>query len=388
MRIEIPDTAVAGICGLLGREGHAARLVGGAVRDLARGEIPKDMDIATDALPEQVMAIARTQGLRVVETGLKHGTVTVMVDRRPYEVTTLRKDVETDGRHARVEYVSDFKVDAARRDFTMNAMSASPDGQVFDYFRGLDDLKSGIVRFVGNADDRIAEDYLRILRFFRFRARFGAPGVEGDIAAVARGKHGLARISPERIWSEVSRIAVLPGGMGEIQAMHASGVSEAIGFNIDPLMLLNAGRVAIFGGRPGTVVGTLCRGSSAAERLAEAWKLSNAEAEDAAVAAAVVQDAEQSPGYWIGLVADGIAPDRIAPVLMATGRLEAGMALKGSIPSFPLRGKDLLEAGFEPGPSVGEALAAARAEWKASDFKATREDLLASLSTSPGSRRP
>lgn len=386
MRLHVPDSGLAAVFGLLERGGHRARLVGGAVRDILRGEAPKDMDVATDALPENVVSLASSAGFRVIETGLKHGTVTVMANGVPYEVTTLRRDAETDGRHAKVEYVSDFRTDAARRDFTINAMSAAPDGEVFDYFGGADDLSAGVVRFVGDADERIAEDYLRILRFFRFRARFGAPGEEGDLAAAARGRHGLARISPERIWSEVAKIVTLPAGMAQIEAMQATGVTEAIGLAFDRASLAVAGRAARAGGRAGTVLGTLVAGRAAAERLALEWRLSNSEAMDIAVAAAVASDPSISPGYWIGMATDGVSADRLVPALEATGRLEAAKALREPVPVFPLRGKDLIEAGFEAGPAVGAALAAARRDWKDSGFKATRDDLMASLA--PNGRTP
>jgi len=387
MKVDVSDRGLATVFGLLSGGGHEARLVGGAVRDMLRGERPKDMDVATDALPERVVALATAAGHRVIETGLRHGTVTVMANGVPYEVTTLRMDVETDGRHARVEYISDFKADASRRDFTINAMSADPSGKVFDYFGGHPDLVSGTVRFVGVADDRIAEDYLRILRFFRFRARFGAPGKEGDIEAVRRGVPGLARISAERIWNEVSRIVALPRGMEQVSAMRDTGVARAIGLEFDPSRLSAAAKAVAAGASPGSALGVLLADEGRAERLVLSWKTSNPEAQDMAVAASVASSPESSPGYWLGMAADGIPVDRLAPVLAATGREDAAAALRRGVPVFPLRGRDLVDSGFEAGPALGAMLAQARAQWKDSGFSATREDLLSALGAISG-RRP
>lgn len=387
MRIQIDDPGLVRICGLLEGEGYRARLVGGAVRDIVAGARPKDKDIATDALPDAVMSVAQAADLRVVPTGLQHGTVTVVIDGEPYEITTLRRDVETDGRHAVVEYVTDFRVDAARRDFTFNAMSASVDGEVHDYFGGLGDLQANRVRFVGNADDRIAEDYLRILRFFRFRARFGGSETAGDMEAVARGRHGLKGISVERIWSEVSRVIVHPRGQEQVVSMQVSGVAAAITMPGDEEQAALAASVAAAGGRPGTVLGVLCGDRHLAAETAARWKLSTSEADDAVAATLVLEDPSGDRLHWIGRATEGLDPARVIPVLEATGRTSAAAGLILPLPVFPLRGQDLLDAGIEPGRQVGTLLAVARQEWKSSGFEASRDDLLARAVPSP-SRRP
>src|SRR5690242_14307682 len=179
-----------------------ARVVGGAVRDTLAGRNVTEVDLATPRVPEAVTETLLAAGIRAVPTGIEHGTVTAIVDSRGFEVTTLRRDLETDGRHAVVAFTDDWHADAARRDFTINAMSMTRHGEVFDYFDGIADLQAGIVRFVGDPVTRIAEDYLRILRFFRFFARYasGLPDAAA-IAAIRKGVPGLAGLSVERIWS-------------------------------------------------------------------------------------------------------------------------------------------------------------------------------------------
>ena len=188
-----------------------ARVVGGAVRDALAGRAVTDIDLATPRTPEQVTEALQAAAIRAVPTGIEHGTVTAVVDGRGFEVTTLRRDVETDGRHAVVAFTDDWRADAARRDFTINAMSMTRTGEVFDYFGGISDLHAGVVRFVGDPAIRIAEDYLRILRFFRFFARYGRGAADtAALAAIRGGVPGLARLSVERVWSELARILRRP----------------------------------------------------------------------------------------------------------------------------------------------------------------------------------
>ena len=185
-----PETRA--VLAALGAEGAAPRFVGGCVRDAVLGRPVKDVDIATPDPPERVVELIERAGLKAVPTGLAHGTVTAVARGRPFEVTTLRIDVETYGRHAKVAFTDDWQADAARRDLTINALSGTPDGRVFDYFGGLADLRAGRVRFVGDPRQRIREDYLRLLRFFRFHAYYGrgAPDPEGLAAAEAFGIRG------------------------------------------------------------------------------------------------------------------------------------------------------------------------------------------------------
>lgn len=375
MKIEIKDNGVRQIAELLAKHGHEARLVGGAVRDIVSGQQPKDLDIATTAVPDSVMEIAVEKGLRVIPTGLQHGTVTVVLDDVGYEITTLRRDVETDGRHASVEFVSDFKTDAARRDFTFNAMSASIDGEVHDYFGGIDDLKSGRVRFVGDAKSRIEEDYLRILRFFRFRARYGGFEATEDLEAIVETKEGLSKISVERIWSEMSRIFTHPKGRAQLDMMHDLGVSDVIGLYSDHFRHELAASVVTAGGTPATVLGILADTPEAAEEISRRWKVSSEELKDAITAADVLCDPASDPQHWLCRATDGLLVNRAIPVLQATDRAEAALALRGPIPQFPIGGRHLLDF-CERGPRLGELLQDLRDEWKASNFSLTQEDLI------------
>ena len=209
--------------------GFQARAVGGAVRNSLLGLPVTDIDIATTARPEDVMRLARASGLAVIETGLKHGTVTVIANRRPFEVTTLRKDVETHGRHATVAFTDSWSEDACRRDFTINALYCDADGTVHDPLGGLGDLTARRVRFIGDAAERIREDYLRILRFFRFTAQYseGLPDAAG-LAACTRERAGLGRLSAERVRQELVRLLVARGVLDAVMAMREHGILAAV----------------------------------------------------------------------------------------------------------------------------------------------------------------
>jgi poly(A) polymerase len=206
-----------------------ARVVGGAVRDWLAGRAVSDIDLATAWPPDVVTTALEQAGLRAVPTGVAHGTVTALSGGRGFEVTTLRRDVETDGRHAVVAFTDDWRQDAARRDFTFNALSLTRDGMVFDYFAGRADLAAGIVRFVGDPATRIAEDALRILRFFRFHARYGRGAPDpAALAGIKVGLAGLAILSAERVWSEILRILAAPDPSGAVALMAELGVLAAI----------------------------------------------------------------------------------------------------------------------------------------------------------------
>ncbi|MFC0811827.1 CCA tRNA nucleotidyltransferase [Paracoccus panacisoli] len=216
-----------------------ALVVGGAVRNALLGEPVEDIDLATDARPERVIALAEAAGLKAVPTGIAHGTVTLVADGRGFEVTTFRRDVETDGRRAVVAFSDRLEEDAARRDFTINALYAGADGAVIDPVGGLPDLAARRLRFVGDADRRIAEDYLRILRFFRFHARYGRPGGADPAAldACARGAAGLARLSRERIGAELRKLLDAPDPREAVRLMDETGVLAVILPGADPTRL-------------------------------------------------------------------------------------------------------------------------------------------------------
>ena len=215
---------VAQLIALLSDGGEETRVVGGAVRNALLGEPHGDIDLATTAVPDEVMQRAAAAGFKPVPTGIEHGTVTVVIDSKPYEVTTLREDVETFGRHANVRFGRDWKKDAERRDFTMNALSASSDGVVHDHVGGIADLKVRRVRFIGDAATRIAEDHLRILRFFRFHARYGIGEPDRTaLDACIAGRGGLDGLSRERVWAELRKLLAAPRAA---QGRDRSGTAE------------------------------------------------------------------------------------------------------------------------------------------------------------------
>jgi poly(A) polymerase len=231
--------AVSRVLQALTSNGEQTRIVGGAVRDTVMGRAVGDIDIATTALPETVIQIARAMGWKAIPTGIEHGTITIIIDGASYEVTTLRRDVETDGRRAIVAFSRDFKEDAFRRDFTMNALSLSQDGIIHDYATGISDAKKGLIRFMGDPETRIREDYLRILRFFRFQATHGqqaTPEHRGrkidlstaDFNACALHKTGLTQLSRERIRQEILKLLGAPGCVTAARAMDFIGIWDIL----------------------------------------------------------------------------------------------------------------------------------------------------------------
>ncbi|MDE1897316.1 MAG: CCA tRNA nucleotidyltransferase [Rhodospirillales bacterium] len=352
-----------------------ARVVGGAVRDMLAGYEVADVDFASPLKPEAVMARAKAAGLKAVPTGIEHGTVTIIAAGRGFEVTTLRRDKETDGRHAVVEFTDDWREDAARRDFTMNAMSLTQGGEVFDYFGGRADLAAGIVRFVGAPGARIAEDYLRILRFFRFFARYGQGAADAEaVAAIAAGREGLRRLSVERVWSEVKKILAAPDPVPAMALMQKTGVLDIV------LPGADVARLAALVAKGAPVEPLLRLAALTDEELAERLRLSGAEAvllagwretfvlrpgdEDAALRRALADSPHEA------LIGQSWLWDGDGAGLRA--RL-AGMAR----PVFPLQGRDLVALGIEPGPRLGVVLAEARRWWMEGGCVADRAECLA-----------
>ncbi|MCA3364664.1 MAG: CCA tRNA nucleotidyltransferase [Roseomonas sp.] len=366
-----------------------SRAVGGAVRDALAGLPVADVDVAAPFPPEQIMARLRDTGCKVFETGLAHGTVTAVWEHQPIEVTALRRDVLTDGRHAEVAWTTDWQEDAARRDFTINAMSLGANGVLHDYFGGREDLARGVVRFVGDPVTRLAEDYLRLLRFFRFHARYGTGAPDAAaVQAIRAAIPGLQRLSVERIWMEIKRIliatepepalrlmaelGVLPAILPEIAAPDIACVARlvALGAPTEPLLRL----AALGGAAPG--LATRLKFSLAEARAL--LFLQEAETPDAAVDAAefrrwrarhaAVAQQIQEAALWLADAREGATPLRNA--LRATLHGEAA-------PIFPLQGRDLLAAGVSPGPALGALLAQVEAFWIAGGCAADHTACLA-----------
>jgi len=369
---------VQAVLAMLEAGGHQALIVGGCVRNALLGQPVADVDIATDAVPERVMDLARATRLKPVPTGLEHGTVTVVAEGVGHEVTTFRRDVETFGRHAVVAYSTDVGDDAARRDFTMNALYARADGTVIDPLgEGLDDLRARRVRFVGQPADRIREDYLRILRFFRFTAWYGdaAEGPEAEaLAAIAELAPGLDTLSRERVGHEMRRLLAAPDPAPALAAMRATGALARVLPGADdgaiaPLVHLEANlapepirRLAALGG----------------DAVAEALKLSKAEARRLEqLRAALGSDAGLAELAW----RHGAALAQDAALLraaLAGQPLPEGWAdavARGAAAVFPVRAVDLMP-GLQ-GPALGARLAELEARWIASGFALSREQLLA-----------
>lgn len=379
----LKDPLVARVLALLSCEGAQARVVGGAVRDHLLG-LPEtgDVDIATTLTPEAIIARVNREGLQHAPTGIGHGTVTVIGLNRIVEVTTLREDVETDGRHAVVRFGTDWALDARRRDFTVNALSLDPSGRLHDYVGGYDDLRARHIRFIGDPDRRIAEDRLRVLRFFRFHALYGAgPLDEAGLAAAIRARHALRDLSAERVGQEMRRIVRAPGAGPAIRTLQESGLL--------PLIVGGVGRLCVFE----RLLADAAAPDDAAFRFAalfgfvqediaritQRFRLSNRERDrmTAVLAAkAVLADghlvSDRAAIYARGAdsVAGGLAllaaqAWRGADDIMARREAAAHFAA----PVFPLTGRDVVESGIARGPAVGLMLRRLEDWWLQEDFQ-------------------
>lgn len=367
---------------------QGTRLVGGCVRDAVLGSRASDVDLSTKLLPDQVMKLCADAGISTIPTGLAHGTITAIVDRKPFEITTLRKDIATDGRHAEVAFTDDWHEDAYRRDFTMNALYCDIDGTLFDPTgQGIDDAVSGRLVFVGDPDRRIVEDHLRILRYFRFAARFSKGALAGQaLAACARHAGAIKALSVERVWSELKKILAAPDPREVLMAMASSGVlavvlPEATGIATftalieletsaflegDPIQRL----MALLPRQHDVVTGVCARlkmSSVEADRL-KTW----ASDETRIVSYLSARDVRQAL-YWMGNTcyldrvrlawASDAAPRR-------TTQWRTMLAFEGGFvaPNFPVTGNQVIAAGATPGPAVGAILAEVERWWVENDF--------------------
>jgi poly(A) polymerase len=378
---------------LLNAGGEETRIVGGAVRNALLGRSVAEVDIATTAVPDEVMRRATAAGIKFAPTGVEHGTVTLIIEGRPYEVTTLREDVETFGRKAKVAFGRDWRRDAERRDFTINALSVDRDGTVYDYVGSLQDLAARRVRFIGEAERRIAEDYLRILRFFRIHAAYGAGPVDRvGLRACIAGRAGLAHLSAERIRNEILKLLdadgaplalremgdaglllALLGGVTYHTAFETMVAAEAqLGLPPEPMRRLAALAVAI---------------DEDAERLAQRLRLSNAESADLVSMAyrwrqlASVNETQARVHLY------KLGPDRFLQRLMLAWARSGGDAhrwqrlatlpSRWAVPSFPLKAAHFMAQGLQPGPALGAALARAEQYWIEADFPSEPTELAA-----------
>jgi poly(A) polymerase len=383
-----PWLQAPGLCRVIDalNAGGETRIVGGAVRDALLGREVKEVDLATTLPPERVMEILTEAGLKVVPTGLKHGTVTAVSDHKGYEITTLRRDIATDGRHAEVVFTDDWQADAARRDFTFNALFLDSDGRIHDYFGGREDLAAGRVRFIGEAKQRIEEDVLRILRFFRFHAWFGrGPADEAGLRACQDGAKLLANLSVERVWNEISKLLNAPDPLEAWRLMHDSGALAVIApeaKDLDRLRHLlaleNLYEVAPMALR--RLAALLPRQGEVALNFARRLKLSTRETETLRALATLPVEAHgrlDPVPFRRFLYAQGAEKGRDAALLSgeeASPMMEAALALAAAWerPVFPLTGADIMALGVSAGPKLGEILHRAEDWWIDQDFHADR----------------
>jgi poly(A) polymerase len=391
-----PETRA--VLAALGAAGAELRFVGGCVRDAVAGRPIGDIDIATPEPPELVMRRLEEAGLKAVPTGIDHGTVTAVAGGRPFEVTTLRRDVETFGRRARIAYTDDWREDAARRDLTINALSCTPEGRLYDYFGGLEDLAEGRVRFVGDPRQRIAEDRLRLLRFFRFMAWYGRDGADPDgLAAAIAAAPELAQLSGERIQAEMLKLLFARDPVRVIALMAEGGVlGHAMPSRFDlrrMAALIEAEAIAGLSSDPIRRLGALIDDGEAGVRaVAARWRLANADrARLLAMIASAPSVSPDLPPKALRRALYVIGParwqDRVLAawaVALAEGR---GGAPKGWIdllkfperwtpPALPVKGRDLVKLGLSPGPEIGDLMEKLEAWWIEEDFAPDRRACL------------
>ena len=391
--------------GVFAEAGGNTRFIGGCVRDAIQGRKPvSDIDLATDLLPQQVTALLETAGIRFVTPGLTHGTVTAIPDQRKFEITTLREDIDTDGRRASVAFTRDWSRDAARRDFTINALSATLDGTVYDYVGGLDDLAAGRVRFIGKALDRIAEDHLRILRYFRFHAWYGktAPDTEA-MEACAACTERVQSLPGERIWAELSRILAAPTTQDTLTLMEATGVlanlvpaaidiqgvraleslETSLAFQTSPLLRLTA---------------LLPKDSASTARVANRLRLSQRDTSVLStlvsrrgdpVAFATMTSARRLL-YTLGpeLFRDLVVLEwSAAPRTSEKWANFLDMANSWAPPAFPVTGDDVVATGIPRGPEIGRILRRLEDWWIDEAFAPDRDACIERLMWEVGTER-
>ena len=363
----------------LGAGEGTTRFVGGCVRDTLLGLEVSDVDLATRLPPREVIERLGRARIKSVPTGLAHGTVTAVIGGEPIEVTTLRRDVATDGRRATIAYTDDWREDAARRDFTINALTADPGtSELFDYFGGLADLEARRVRFIGDPLVRIAEDHLRILRFFRFHARFGAGEPDGDgLEACAARANDLMALSRERIADELLKLLALPDPGATVRLMIARGILRPVLpeiANAERLeALVEAERRAGIAAEPvRRLAALLPRDPELAGAVAARLRLSKRQAKRLVSAASPDLDRPEVLAYEIGAQE---AVDRF--LLSGATDVDLRALERWSRPKLPLSGGDLIAMGLEPGPVVAATMQAVEREWVRSGFPPSRAEVRA-----------
>ncbi|KAJ8259816.1 hypothetical protein GJAV_G00173830 [Gymnothorax javanicus] len=375
------------------------RIAGGAVRDLLSGKRPEDVDFATTATPDEMKRMFQSAGVRMINNkGEKHGTITARIHNENFEVTTLRVDVQTDGRHAEVEFTTDWKQDAERRDLTINSMFFGLDGTLYDYFDGYEDLKNHKVRFVGDAVQRIQEDYLRILRYFRFYGKVAEKAGEHEpetLQAIRENAQGLAAISGERIWVELKKTLVGNHAAHLMEIIYELGLAQYMGLPVE-------GNVAEltrvwqqsrgWSPKPVTLLSALFRGTADVDKLDLRLKISR---EEKSLGLFLVkhrreliksEDEPDSLKPYTDFIIDSREPDaqsKVCELLKYQGEMRLlPLMQKWAIPRFPVSGHDLRRMGITSGKEIGIILQNLRDVWKESRYQMGKEELLNHVSQS------
>ena len=388
------DPSLQTVFSLVNRDGEEVRVVGGAVRNSLLGAKVSDIDCATTAEPHTIMRWAQEAGIKAIPTGIDHGTVTLVIDGRPFELTTLRTDVETDGRHAEVAFGRDWGEDAHRRDFTMNAVYMDAEGRLYDPVgQGIKDARARHVRFIGDADRRIAEDYLRILRFFRFFSQYGGRLEEGDYQACIAAQASLSTLSAERIGAEMVKLLEGPFSLKALDAMHRGGMLTGLLACVPHLArfarLKQLAAQLYLKPDLNLLMTALCVDvREDAERLAKTLRLPNRNRDAMMRMAKTVRSIKtineqvlEQLAYAHGkeaardLVLLALVRRQIAPDLNELSMLLRDIAL-WSVPVFPLNGRDLIDKGMKPGPQIGNHLGQLEKAWVSSGFALSKGQLL------------
>jgi poly(A) polymerase len=373
--------------------GGAARVVGGAVRDALMGIEGGDVDIASTLKPDATMALAAAQGWKAIPTGIDHGTVTLVLPERVVEVTTLRRDVATDGRHATVAFTDDWREDAARRDFTINALYMDAQGEVYDYFGGQKDLADGRIAFIGDAGARITEDGLRILRYFRFLATRGKPPADdAALAAIATHKAMITQLSGERIANEMRKLLAAENPSFALRLMAQQEVAALVfGRAIEPARMI---RLHMLENQADYMCSVWARAmlllqatSVDAEWISNRWKLARHETKQLQQLIALPAFDASAPRHLhtriLRLHGSPVYLDWLLTQAAQTSGIDCApwVALAHDFwpVKFPINAKDLMALGMNEGKALGELLAALEQRWEASDYTLTKEELLAQL---------
>lgn len=387
-RIELPermrDAPTARLFAALDAAGIAARFVGGCVRNAVSGREIDDIDIAVVTPPDKVMAALEAANVKAIPTGIKHGTVTAVADHCPFELTTLRRDVETDGRRAVVAFTDDWLEDASRRDFTFNALYADRDGTLYDPFGGRADLKAGRVRFIGDPDRRIAEDRLRVLRFFRFHAWYGKPPFDGPgLEACRRNSGSLTGLSGERVSKELLKLLLAPGAADAMDAMREAAILDHWLPEYDGSLRLRGliEREEEVPEGPGAIrrLAAVLPKSADATRIGKRLKLSTQESLRLGLMLETEPPVGVRPRAEIYRLGSTTFTDRILLDAPANWREALEFDRRWTPPELPVSGTDALKLGLKPGPQVGALIDAVERWWIAGDFSADRAACLAEL---------